>query len=54
MNISQAYINNKEYVKAIQNCNKVLSEDEGNMKSLYRRGVAYSRNQEYENGKVYI
>lgn len=54
MNISQAYINNKQYQKAIINCNKVLDEDNKNAKTLYRRGLAYAATQDFEKAKVFI
>ena len=47
MNIAQAYINNKQYEKSIEACNKVIEEDDKNMKSLYRRGIAYGRTQDF-------
>ena len=47
MNIAQAYINNKQYEKSIEACNKVIEDDDKNMKSLYRRGIAYGRTQDF-------
>ena len=54
MNVSQAYINNNQYEKAIENCNKVLIDDDVNLKSLYRRGVAQAKNQNFDEAKVKI
>lgn len=54
MNASQASINIKEYSKAVELCDKVLADDDKNMKSLYRRGVAYGRTQDFEKAKVLI
>jgi tetratricopeptide (TPR) repeat protein len=54
MNISQAYIKSKEYAKAIDACTKVLKDDADNIKTLYRRGVAYLHNQDYDLAKVAV
>lgn len=52
MNASQAYIKTKQFSKAIELCNKVLKNDANNVKTLYRRAVAYTGNQDYEKAKV--
>lgn len=52
MNISQAYINNKQYEKAITNCDKILEADAQNKKTLYRRGLAFAATQDFEKAKV--
>lgn len=48
MNLSQACIKAKRFVEAIENCTKVLKVDEKNIKTLYRRAVAYLGNQQFE------
>lgn len=52
MNASQAYLKHKQYAKAIELCTKVLKDDPDNVKTLYRRGVAYLNNQDYDLAKV--
>ena len=52
MNFSQACIKVKKYSDAIEACTKVLKEDEKNLKTFYRRAVAYLGNQEFEKAKV--
>lgn len=52
MNASQACLQRKNYPKAITQCTKVLKEDPNNIKSLYRRGVAYCYNQDFDLAKV--
>lgn len=47
LNISQAYLKASKYADVIDNCNKVLKEESGNIKALYRRGVAFSKSQEF-------
>lgn len=54
MNASQAYIKHKQYAKAIQLCTKVLKDDADNVKTLYRRGVAYVNNHDFDLAKVKI
>lgn len=53
MNVSQAYLKTKEYSKTIQNCTKVLQNDPNNIKTLYRRAVAYHGNQDFDLAKVF-
>lgn len=48
MNLSQACIKAKRFAEAIENCTKVLKVDDKNIKTLYRRAVAYSGNQQFE------
>jgi Tfp pilus assembly protein PilF len=52
MNLSQAYLSGKQYAKAIESCTKVLKDDADNIKTLYRRGVAYTNNQDFDLAKV--
>lgn len=47
MNLSQACIKTHRFAEAIENCTKVLSFDDKNIKTLYRRAVAYTGNQEF-------
>ena len=54
MNISQAYIKTKNFSKAIDESSKVLKEDENNLKTLYRRAVAYLGNQDFDKATVQI
>lgn len=52
LNISQAYLKTKQYSEVIENCNKVLKDDEKNVKALYRRGSAHLFGQDFEKAKV--
>lgn len=52
MNASQAYLKTKNYSKIIELCTKILKGDPDNIKSLYRRGLAYSGNQDFDLSKV--
>lgn len=52
MNLSQACLKTRRFADAISNCTKVLKEDENNVKTLYRRAVAYLGNQEFDRAKV--
>ena len=52
LNISQAYLKLNKYAEVIDNCSKVLKEEEDCVKALFRRGVAYSRGQDFEKAKV--
>lgn len=54
MNLSQACIKAKRFAEAIENCTKVLKVDDKNIKTLYRRAVAYSGNQQFEEAQVLI
>lgn len=54
MNASQAYLKQKNYSKVIEYCGKVLKEDPNNLKTLYRRGVAFLNNQDFDESKVKI
>lgn len=48
LNISQAYLKLNKNADVIDNCTKVLKEEADNLKALYRRGVAYSKNQDFD------
>lgn len=52
MNASQAYLKQKNYSKVIEYCGKVLKEDPNNLKTLYRRGVAFLNNQDFDESKA--
>jgi tetratricopeptide (TPR) repeat protein len=52
LNISQAYLKLNKYSEVIDNCSKVLKEEDDCVKALFRRGVAYSRLQEFDKAKV--
>lgn len=47
LNISQAYLKVNKYADVIDNCTKVLKEESTNLKALYRRGLAYSKSQDF-------
>lgn len=51
LNISQAYLKLNKSSDVIDNCTKVLKEEEDNQKALYRRGLAYTKNQDFERAK---
>jgi len=54
LNISQAYLKTNKYGDVITNCTNVLKEEEGNLKALYRRGLAYTKLQDFEKAQVII
>ena len=54
LNISQAYLKLNMYSDVIDNCSKVLKEEDDCVKALFRRGVAYSRLQEFDKAKVHF
>ncbi|GLJ21531.1 hypothetical protein SUGI_0398520 [Cryptomeria japonica] len=41
LNVAACYQKIGEYKKALESCNKVLGENPGHVKALYRRGIAY-------------
>ncbi|KAH9301633.1 hypothetical protein KI387_013216, partial [Taxus chinensis] len=41
LNVAACYQKIGEYKKALESCNKVLGENHGHVKALYRRGIAY-------------
>ena len=54
LNASQAYIKLGKYSEVVDNCGKVLKEEEDCVKALYRRGVAYNKMQEFDKAKVHL
>lgn len=52
LNISQAYLKLGKYAEVIDNCTKVLKEEADNHKALYRRGIAFSKSQDFDKAKV--
>ena len=54
LNISQAYLKLNMYSDVVDNCSKVLKEEDDCVKALFRRGVAYSRLQEFDKAKVHF
>jgi len=52
LNISQAYLKMNKYGDVIDQCSKVLKEENDCLKALYRRGLAYSKIQDFEKAKV--
>ena len=54
LNISQGYLKLNKNSEVIDNCTKVLKEEDDNLKALYRRGVAYGKAQDFEQAKVSI
>lgn len=52
LNISQAYLKLGKYAEVIDNCTKVLKEEDDNHKALYRRGIAFSKSQDFDKAKV--
>jgi len=51
LNSAQAYLKFNKFGEVIDNCNKVLKEEAGNLKALYRRGLAHSKMQEFDKAK---
>lgn len=52
LNSAQMQLKTNAYFAAVENCTKVLNDDENNLKGLYRRGVAYLNLQEFEKSEV--
>ena len=52
LNISQAYLKLNKYGDVIDHCTKVLKEESDCLKALYRRGLAYTKNQDFDRAKV--
>lgn len=51
LNISQAYLKANKYRDVIDHCTKVLKEENDCLKALYRRGLAYTKIQDFEKAK---
>lgn len=54
LNLAQAYLKLNKNTDVIDNCSKVLKDEPGNVKALYRRGVAYTKNQDFDRAQVKI
>lgn len=52
LNIAQAYLKLNRNGEAVEAAGNVLKEEPGNLKALYRRGVAYSKNQDFDRAQV--
>ena len=52
LNISQAYLKLNKYGDVIDHCTKVLKEENDCLKALYRRGLAYTKSQDFDRAKV--
>ena len=52
LNISQALLKLNKYSEVIDQSSKVLKDEPQNPKALYRRGVAYSRSQDFDRAQV--
>lgn len=54
LNIAQAYLKINKNKDAAEAATKVLKEEPANLKALYRRGVAYSRSQDFDRAQVFL
>jgi tetratricopeptide (TPR) repeat protein len=52
LNIAQAYLKLNKNKEASEAAGKVLKDDPSNLKALYRRGVAYSKSQDFDRAQV--
>jgi tetratricopeptide (TPR) repeat protein len=52
LNLSQALLKLNRHAEVVDQASKVLKDDPQNLKALYRRGVAYSRSQDYDRAQV--
>jgi Flp pilus assembly protein TadD len=52
LNIAQAYLKLNKNKDAVDAAGKVLKEEPTNLKALYRRGVAYTRSQDFDRAQV--
>lgn len=52
LNIAQAYLKLNKNKEAVEAASKVLKEEPNNLKALYRRGVAYSKSQDFDRAQV--
>ncbi|CAH0522746.1 unnamed protein product [Peronospora belbahrii] len=48
LNLAQCYLKMENYTKAVANCNEALALDAKNVKALYRRAVAYEKENKLE------
>lgn len=51
LNLAMCFLKTKEYLQALENCNKALEQDKNNEKALFRRGEAYLGMNEYDSAK---
>jgi len=47
-NLAACYLELKKYKQCISYCDKVIAKDPKNIKALYRRGMAYFNESEFE------
>ena len=47
LNAAQAYLKLGKYSDAVDNCSKVLKEEDDCVKAFYRRAIAYGKMQEF-------
>lgn len=52
LNIAQAYLKLNKNKEAAEAAGKVLKDDSINLKALYRRGLAYSKSQDFDRAQV--
>lgn len=52
LNVSQAYLKLNKYGEVIDHCTKVLKQENDCIKALYRRGLAYTKHQDFDRAKV--
>lgn len=52
LNIAQAYLKLNKNKEASEAAGKVLKDDPSNLKALYRRGVAFSKSQDFDRAQV--
>jgi len=52
LNISQAYLKLSKFTEVIDNCTNVIKDEGDNVKALYRRGLAYSKSQDFDKAEV--
>eukprot|EP01018_Ginkgo_biloba_P033395 Gb_29099 [translate_table: standard] len=51
LNVAACYQKIGECKKSIESCNKVLGENPGHVKALYRRGIAYMENGDFDEAR---
>jgi len=52
LNIAQAYLKFNKNKEAAEAAGKVLKDDPTNLKALYRRGLAYSKSQDFDRAQT--